>query len=277
MSIGFCLWETGAAEWLAINWLAMFKEANWFVFVMSIAFFVMMMTNFIMNVAAIAISLPVALVIAPYLGVAGEVILFSSLVVAGMPFLLLVGAAPNAIAYDSKQFTTGEFFLYGIPASIILMIVTGFAVYVLWPIMGMPAHRDAIVVDDAGTFLGKVTMIDIFRALEPNYKKMMSGNTAGTLTSAFVMKAVKEFNLWMEPETNICQRGASRTVADVMHTPKSIEYLQEDDTLEKALNLYVMEVHQPLIVKKGETVTGILRFGDMFEVVRRELLACNVD
>jgi hypothetical protein len=80
---------------------------------MSIAFFVMMMTNFIMNVAAIAISLPVALVIAPYLGVAAEVILFSSLVVAGMPFLLLVGAAPNAIAYDSKQFTTGEFFLWG--------------------------------------------------------------------------------------------------------------------------------------------------------------------
>ncbi|MDX2452542.1 SLC13 family permease, partial [Desulfosarcina sp.] len=138
MSIGFCLWETGAAEWMAINWLALFKESHWFVFVMSIAFFVMMMTNFIMNVAAIAISLPVALVIAPYLGVAGEVILFSSLVVAGMPFLLLVGAAPNAIAYDSKQFSTGEFFLWGIPASILLMIVTGFAVFVLWPLMGMP-------------------------------------------------------------------------------------------------------------------------------------------
>ncbi|MDM8517010.1 SLC13 family permease [Desulfobacterales bacterium HSG16] len=140
MSIGFCLWDTGAAEWMAIHWLGLFQEAHWFVFVMSIAFFVMMMTNFIMNVAAIAISLPVALVIAPYLSVSGEVILFSSLVVAGMPFLLLVGAAPNAIAYDSKQFSTGEFFLYGIPASIILMIVTGFAVYVLWPLMGMPTY-----------------------------------------------------------------------------------------------------------------------------------------
>jgi len=138
MSIGFCLWETGAAKWLAVNWLVMFEKANWFVFVMGISFFVMMMTNFIMNVAAIAISLPVALVIAPYLGVAPEVILFSSLVVAGMPFLLLVGAAPNAIAYDSRQFTTGEFFLYGIPASIMLMVVTGFAAAVLWPIMGMP-------------------------------------------------------------------------------------------------------------------------------------------
>jgi sodium-dependent dicarboxylate transporter 2/3/5 len=138
MSIGNCLWQTGAASWMAVNWLAMFQEAHWFVFVMSIAFFVMIMTNVIMNVAAIAISLPVALVIAPYLGVAGEVILFSALVTAGMPFLLLVGAAPNAIAYDSGQFSTAEFFLYGIPASILLMIVTGFAVFILWPLMGMP-------------------------------------------------------------------------------------------------------------------------------------------
>ena len=138
MSIGFCLWETGAAKWLAVNWLSMFKESNWFVFVMSYAFLLMIMTNFIMNVAAVAITLPVALVIAPYLGVAPEIIIFASLVTAGMPFLLLVGAAPNAIAYDSRQFSTGEFFLYGIPASVLLMIVTGFAVYVLWPLMGMP-------------------------------------------------------------------------------------------------------------------------------------------
>ncbi|MDP2156758.1 MAG: SLC13 family permease [Nitrospirota bacterium] len=138
MSIGFCLWETGAAKWLAINWLVMFKESNWFVFVLGISFFVMVMTNFIMNVAAIAISLPVALVIAPYLGVAPEVILYASLVTAGMPFLLLVGAAPNAIAYESKQFTPGEFFVAGIPASIVLMAVVALAAAVIWPLMGMP-------------------------------------------------------------------------------------------------------------------------------------------
>ena len=138
MSIGFCLWETGAAKWLAVNWLRMFKEANWFVFVMSIAFFVMIMTNFIMNVAAIAISLPVALVIAPYLGVSPEVILFASLVVAGMPFLLLVGAAPNAIAYESGQFTSGQFFVAGIPASLLLLVVLGLFVFAIWPLMGMP-------------------------------------------------------------------------------------------------------------------------------------------
>jgi sodium-dependent dicarboxylate transporter 2/3/5 len=138
MSIGFCLWDTGAAKWLAVKWLAMFQESGWFIFIMSIAFFVMIMTNFIMNVAAIAISLPVALVIAPYLGVAPEVIMFASLVVAGMPFLLLVGAAPNAIAYGSKQFTSGEFFGSGVPASVLLMLLVAAAVLIVWPIMGMP-------------------------------------------------------------------------------------------------------------------------------------------
>jgi sodium-dependent dicarboxylate transporter 2/3/5 len=140
MSIGFCLWETGAAKWMAVNWLTLFQNAPAIVFILGMAFFVMIMTNLIMNVAAIAISLPVALVIAPYLGVAGEVIVFSALVVAGMPFLLLVGAAPNAIAYTSKQFTTSEFFYYGIPASILLMVVTWIAVQFIWPIMGMEIY-----------------------------------------------------------------------------------------------------------------------------------------
>jgi solute carrier family 13 (sodium-dependent dicarboxylate transporter), member 2/3/5 len=138
MSIGFCLWQTGAAEWMAVQWLALLKDAHWFVFVMGMAAFVMVLTNFIMNVAAIAIVLPVALVIAKYLGVAPEVVMYASLVTAGMPFLLLIGAAPNAIAYDAKQFSTGEFFKHGILLSLGLLVVLGLAVVLLWPLLGMP-------------------------------------------------------------------------------------------------------------------------------------------
>jgi sodium-dependent dicarboxylate transporter 2/3/5 len=138
MSIGLCMWQTGAASWMAVHWLVLFEGAHWFVFVMGVAVFVLVMTNVIMNVAAIAICLPVALVIAGYLGVAPEVILYASLVSAGMPFLLLIGAAPNAIAYGSGQFSSGEFFKAGIPASILLMLVLGIFVWLIWPLMGMP-------------------------------------------------------------------------------------------------------------------------------------------
>jgi len=49
-----------------------------------------------------------------------------------------VGAAPNAIAYTSKQFTTREFFTAGVPASILMMVVLAVFVVVIWPLMGMP-------------------------------------------------------------------------------------------------------------------------------------------
>ncbi|MCB1182181.1 SLC13/DASS family transporter [bacterium] len=140
MSIGFCLWQTGAAEWMAIGWLNRLHGAPWFLFIMGVAFFVMIMTNFIMNVAAIAITLPVALVMAGYLGVHPEVIVFASLAAAGMPFMLLVGAAPNAIAFESKMFRTRDFFLHGIPASALLMIMIALFVWKVWPLMGMPIH-----------------------------------------------------------------------------------------------------------------------------------------
>jgi len=137
MSIGFCLWQTGAAQWIAIKWLGMLAGAHWLVFVLAVCFLVMLMTNFIMNVAAIAITLPVALVMAQYLGVNPELILYGAVAMAGMPFLLLIGAAPNAMAYESKQFTTGEFFVSGIPASALLMGILVLMTFTYWPIIGL--------------------------------------------------------------------------------------------------------------------------------------------
>ena len=138
------------------------------------------------------------------------------------------------------------------------------------------AHRDAIVVDDNGKFVGKVTMIDIFRALEPNYRKPGSKTKGQTLTEEFVNNMLKDFKLWLEPIESVCERGSKVSVSQAMHTPEKSEFIQEDDTLEKALNLYVMGIHQPLIVKKGDDVTGVLRFGDIFEVVREQLVSCSL-
>jgi sodium-dependent dicarboxylate transporter 2/3/5 len=140
MSIGTCLWQTGAAQWLGVTLLALFQPAPWLVFVLGTAGLVLLMSNFIMNVAAIALVLPVALVIARYLGVAPEVIFFSCLVTAGMPFLLLLGAAPNAIAYESRQFSARTFLLAGIPASALAMLVLALFVLWIWPLMGMPVR-----------------------------------------------------------------------------------------------------------------------------------------
>ena len=51
--------------------------------------------------------------------------------------LALVGAAPNAIACQSKQFSALESFRAGIPASILLVLVMAVFVWDIWPWMGM--------------------------------------------------------------------------------------------------------------------------------------------
>jgi sodium-dependent dicarboxylate transporter 2/3/5 len=37
-----------------------------------------------------------------------------------------------------KQFTSGEFFRFGVPASLLLMAALALAVLVIWPLLGMP-------------------------------------------------------------------------------------------------------------------------------------------
>ena len=119
-------------------------------------------------------------------------------------------------------------------------------------------------------------MIDVFRALEPNYKNLTENLQDGVLTKDYVMTAVKDFRLWKESIKDICERGSQIKVSEVMHVPEQDEYVQEKDSLEQALNRYVMDVHQPLIVKSADQITGVLRFGDLYEVIRTKMLACEI-
>jgi len=138
MSLGLCLWQTGATNWLAVQALPLFLHRHWLFLVLGLGALCLLMTNFLVNVAGLALFLPAGLALAPYLGVAPEAILFTSLAAAGMPFLLLIGAAPNAIAFGSNQFSSAEFFRAGLPMSLILMAILALFLRLLWPLMGMP-------------------------------------------------------------------------------------------------------------------------------------------
>ena len=87
--------------------------------------------------------------------------------------------------------------------------------------------------------------------------------------------ASQDFALWVEPSKTICERSGTSLVSEAVHIPEDNEYIQEQDSIERALHLYVMGAEQPLIVKDGDKVTGMLRFGDLFEVVRENLLSCT--
>ena len=138
------------------------------------------------------------------------------------------------------------------------------------------AHRDVLVVDDQGEIKGKITMVDIVMALEPNYRKIKTGaKDHDVLTSAFVARIFQDYDLWTEPLDSLCPTCSGMTTAEVMHTPLEGEYVDFDEKLETAVHRFVVSVHQPLLVRRQGKVVGVLRFGDVFEEIRRRMQACG--
>ncbi len=137
-------------------------------------------------------------------------------------------------------------------------------------------HRDLLVEDANGQVVGMVTMLDIFKHMEPSYFKLLSKNPSGFLDKSYVQKVFKDFNLWSEPLKSLCHRIGGIKVKDIMHSPEQAEIVAEDDNLDKPLHAYILGVQQPILVRKEGRITGVLRLGDVFEKVRDSILACEI-
>nr|WP_203544855.1 CBS domain-containing protein [Desulfovibrio sp. JC010] len=137
-------------------------------------------------------------------------------------------------------------------------------------------HRDLLVEDENGKVIGKVTMLDIFKHMEPSYFKMDDQRHPNALNMDFVQKVYRDFNLWSEPLSELCRKSAGATAGEIMHVPANTELLDENDSVDKALHAFMLGVHQPLLVQKDGLVTGVLRLGDVFEKVRSAILACEI-
>ena len=139
ISLSFCIWQTGAARWMGLKIFLLIGQMHWGIFVLLATVIVLLLTNFIINVAVLAVAIPVLLVTAKSLGIHLELVVYACLSAAGMPFILLTGAAPNAIAFESRQFTKREFFVHGSALSVFLIALLIGAVSFIWPWLGMGA------------------------------------------------------------------------------------------------------------------------------------------
>jgi CBS domain-containing protein len=61
-----------------------------------------------------------------------------------------------------------------------------------------------------------------------------------------------------------------------MYTPVEGEYINEDASLDEAINQLVMGRHQSLLVMKGDKVVGILRKTDVFMEIIRVMKTCEL-
>ena len=139
-------------------------------------------------------------------------------------------------------------------------------------------HRAILVLDKDKKVVGKISMLDVLKGLEPKYGKIshMGMLSRAGFSSDFLQSMLDQHALWAEPFKDICSKAAKLKVRNFMYTPCEGEYVDEGATLSQAIHQLVMGHHHSLLVTRGDEIVGILRLSDVFREICEEIKACEL-
>jgi len=138
-------------------------------------------------------------------------------------------------------------------------------------------HRAILVCDKANKVIGKISHMDIIKSLEPKYDLIKGTHPLAQFgfSKTFLNSLINKQLLWAEPFNDICQKGATLKVKDIMYTITIGEFVKLDSTLDEAVHQFIMGHHQGLLVKDGKDIVGILRFTDVYGEIASTIMGCN--
>jgi len=139
-------------------------------------------------------------------------------------------------------------------------------------------HRAILVFDERNKIVGKLSQLDVLKALEPKYGEIDNDKRVSHwgLSASFIKSMMVNYDLWQKPMENICRKAMDIIVKDIMYTPVEKEYVTEDSTLDEAIHQLVMGYHQSLLVTRNNEVVGILRLTDVFSKICDAIKSCQL-
>ena len=140
-------------------------------------------------------------------------------------------------------------------------------------------HRAVLVFDHNRHVVGKISQLDILKALEPKYEQIKDSRSISRFgySPRFLKKMLEQFSLWDKPLHDICKKAGRMKARDFMYTPTEGEYIREDATLDEAIHQLVVGHHQSLLVTGEKEIVGILRVSDVFREICDTIKVCEVD
>jgi CBS domain-containing protein len=137
-------------------------------------------------------------------------------------------------------------------------------------------HRAILILDKAGQVIGKLSQLDVLRALEPKYQKLMGGEGLHRFGFAkeFEKSTLEKYQLFAKPLDDICREAGEQNVREFMYTPTEGEYVSEDTSLDVAIHQLIVGHHQSLLVTRSKKIVGVLRLTDVFAAVFHRMKEC---
>jgi CBS domain-containing protein len=137
-------------------------------------------------------------------------------------------------------------------------------------------HRAILVLGKDGKVIGKLSQLDVLKALEPKYDGMIQGEGSHRygFTKQFMQSMLDNYQLFADPLSDICCKAGEQNVKKFMSTPSEGEFVSEDASLDVAVHQLILGRHQSLLVTRGDRIVGILRLTDVFASIFHAMKAC---
>ena len=138
-------------------------------------------------------------------------------------------------------------------------------------------HRAILILDKANQVIGKLSQLDVLRALEPKYHEMLDRRQLWTygFTAEFMKSMLKDYHLFDGPMQDICRKAGAQNVKKFMHRPAEEEIIAATASLDEAIHQMVLGQHQSLLVSRDNRIVGILRLSDVFATIHQTMMACE--
>jgi CBS domain-containing protein len=137
-------------------------------------------------------------------------------------------------------------------------------------------HRAILVYDENRKIIGKLSQMDVLRALEPKYSEI-SGTKSLTrygFSRKFMKSMFEQYRFFDKPLDDICRKAGEQLVSRVMTSLSEGEHVEESATLDEAIHQLVLGHHHSLVVTREKEIVGILRLTDVFAAVFHAMKAC---
>lgn len=139
------------------------------------------------------------------------------------------------------------------------------------------AYSAVLVCTKSGKVLGKLSLLDVLRSLEPRYVEFSDlKNFAGFGLSADYLRATMiEYGIWQTPLDDLCRKAADVKVRSIVAAPLEGEIVEDDIALDRALHQLIVGHFQSLLVKSSGEFVGVFRLADVFEEVAQRIKVCS--
>jgi CBS domain-containing protein len=138
------------------------------------------------------------------------------------------------------------------------------------------SHRAILILDKSGNVVGKLSQLDVLKALEPKYKGFLEGRALQRfgLSKEFMQSMLQQYRLFSGSLEEISRQAGEKNVKQFMYKPGEGEYVTEDASMGEAVHQLIMGHHQSLLVTRGTKIVGILRLTDVFAAVFHRMKEC---